>query len=284
LLFSYWFFFFFILKFRLLAILLILLLFILHGRIYSQFLPSCARAQGMGITGAVLADGSSGWTSQASLAALKKPAFALQYENQYTLPELGRGSLLLSLPAVKGTFGIFCSFFGTNAYHEQHAGMLFGHALGNILRAGIGIHYVSLGQSVDNSRFHTLVPSLDIQLTPTGSVIAALRVFNPLGQQYHPACSKHLPTQVIAGIGFNPQEDLLVCVEFFEQISEKPFLSFGAEYMPCRRISLRGGISGGEKSWSFGMGLLIPPIKADISVRHHRVLGFSPAVTLSYSL
>lgn len=250
-----------------------------------QWIPSGARAAALGITGVTLTGESAGGFNQAALATLERPSYFFHCTNRFLLPELSFGTFCLSLPAKPGTFAFSGSYSGTAAFHEIQAGVLFGRSLGKFVRAGIGMHYITMGSYAFRHSFNSVIPTFGIQVIPDKTLLLGILVFNPAFMQYVPACSRKIPVALAAGAGYHAGDNLLICIEISKETGQKPILSGGMEYLLHKLVTLRFGVAGGKYSrFSFGFGLQLSALKADLSVMHHPVLGSSPAITLSGNL
>jgi hypothetical protein len=232
----------------------------------------------------MLSDECAGWLNQAALATLKKTSLCFGYENQFSIPGMGLAALCLNLPAYNGTFGFTCSYFGISTYNELMAGLAYGHDLGKYIHAGIGIHYMTIHQYSGYTDFRAIIPSLGIQVLPVSSITIGLHVFNPGRQSYVPLCSKEIPVIIRCGIGYHPDNNMLICAEYMAHFHQKPFLSAGAEYIFKKAAMIRFGFSSAEQGqYSFGIGLNIVHLRLNLSAIHHQVLGFSPAIAITWS-
>jgi hypothetical protein len=94
-----------------------------------------------------------------------------------------------------------------------------------------------------------------------------------------------LPAVIKAGIAYQPDPDILFCFELNSETGCKPVYSGGVEYTYEKQFILRLGLSSAPyRQYSLGIGYLGKHLKTDLAVSHHPVLGFSPAITLSFIL
>ena len=250
-----------------------------------QWISSGSRATAMGISGVMLTGESAGGINQASLATHERPSCFLHCANRFLIPELSFGAFCLSLPAKPGTFAFSGACSGTAAFHEIQAGVLFGRSLGKFVRAGVGMHYLRMDSYTFRQSRQTVVPSFGVQVIAGKSLSMGMLIFNPAGMQYAPSSPRIIPVLFGAGIGYHADDNLLICLEYFKETNQKPLLSGGMEYLLHKLVTLRFGVAGGQyPRFSFGIGLQLSAIKADLSVVRHPLLGSSPAISLSGTL
>jgi hypothetical protein len=239
----------------------------------------------MGISGVMLTGESAGGINQAALATHERPSCFLHCANRFLLPELSLGAICISLPAKPGTFAFSGACSGTAAFREMQAGVLFGRSLGKFVRAGVGMHYLRMDSYALGQSCQTVVPSFGVQVIAGKSLSMGMVIFNPAGMQYAPSCSCIIPVLLGAGIGYHAGDNLLICLEYLKETDQKPLFSGGMEYMLNKFVTLRFGVAGGQyPRFSFGIGLSLSAIKADLSVVRHPLLGSSPAISLSGTL
>jgi hypothetical protein len=116
-------------------------------------------------------------------------------------------------------------------------------------------------------------------------LVLGLLVSNPAGQFYYPK-GQHKMAQVFrAGLGYQPDQEILLCTEYIRESGKRPVYCGGIECECGKYLSFRLGISSSERCrYAVGMGLLLDHLKADLALSHHPVLGFSPALTLTFTL
>lgn len=242
-----------------------------------------ARSQGMANAGVMLANHWSGINNPAGLAGIKAISFGLFYENYFELPELGMGAFSFGIPTKTGNYGISFITFGYALFRQGQASLSYGKAFGNKFRAGIGLHYLIICQPADYGNLYALVPSLGIQLLPLNGITFGVQVFNPAGQQYIPSGYQDIPSGFRAGAGYKLGNEVLFCAEAEKIIKEKATYYGGFEIILQKMLLVRFGVSPGQFSeFSFGIGLRSQHLTIDLAATRHPVMGFSPAIGLTY--
>jgi hypothetical protein len=220
----------------------------------------------------------------ASLAALGRNVLSLHAENHFLIPEMSTGCLSMGIVSKSGTFGLSYCMTGHAFYNESRSGLSFGKAFGEKFRAGIEIMYLSVRQFSDYGNLHAFIPALGVQVLPLQALTIGIHITNPAGQRFYP---HHImiPSVFRAGVGYRSGTDLLICIEYVKQSRFKPVYSGGIECCCGKVLCLRLGLSSSVRTeYSFGLGIHEGHLNINLAACHHPVLGFSPSVTLSYSL
>jgi hypothetical protein len=273
------------LKTRLMAMLLVVILCPAKGKAMNLIFQGDARSQGMANNRVMLANQWSGLNNPAGLAGINTSCFGLYYENYFGIPELGMGAFSCGIPARTGAYGISFMSFGYSLFRQSQASLSYGKAFGKNLRAGIGLHYLVIGQPVDYGNLFALVPSLGIQMLPVSGLTLGIYVFNPAGQQYVPSGYLNIPAIFRTGVGYTLGREVLLCAEIEKISKEKAKYYGGVEITLQKVVFIRFGVTSGRfPGFSFGIGYRNRHMSIDMAITRHPVLGFSPALGLSYAI
>jgi hypothetical protein len=249
----------------------------------AAFKISDARSGALASAGAALHGDVTGWSNPAALAFLENPGISLQAENPWCIPELGAGGLTLCMPVSAGTFVLSYSRCGYEAFHESRAGISYGRSLGKKIKAGMRIDYRRIKQYADYGTLYALIPSLGLQVIPVPELTLGILVSNPAGQGYNPPGYLKIPTLVNVGLAYQPEPEILFCIDMNSESGCRPVYCGGMEYTFENRFMLRVGLSSSRSSqYSLGIGYVCKHMKTDFAVSHHPVLGFSPIITLTF--
>jgi hypothetical protein len=255
----------------------------IHGTNY--LLSGNARTTGMAGAHVMLSDEWSGYSNPAGLSTCHAIRFGLTCENYYMVPELIKGSFSVAVPVKNGGFGFNYSTFGNSYYGESEASLSYGRSLGGKLRAGIGFNYLMINQPEGYGNLFAFIPSAGLQVIPVKSLVVGLFVFNPARQQFNPKGNITIPLIIRAGIGCKLGDEILFCLEAEKKPEEILRLYGGMEIVFEKIITLRFGASSGKcPVYSFGMGFRFRKMVTDLAVSRHPVLGFSPGLTIGYSI
>jgi hypothetical protein len=233
----------------------------------------------------MLANHWSGINNPAGLAGITATSFGLNYENHFELPELGMGAFSIGISTKTGNFGISYMTFGYSSFHQGEASLSYGKAFGKKFRAGIGLHYLLICQPADYGNLYTFLPSLGIQLLPLKGITLGVQVFNPAGQQYIPSGYLDIPSGFRAGAGYTLGNEVLLCAEVEKILKDKASYYGGFEIALQKMLLVRFGVSFGLfPQFSFGIGLQCRHLTIDLAAARHPVMGYSPAIGLSYAM
>jgi hypothetical protein len=250
---------------------------------FGAWVTSDARSKSLALADAALTRDATGWSNPAALAFLQKSCINLQAENPWCVSELASGACSFCLPVRTGTFAFSFSHYGYEAFHENQAGLSFGKSLCKRVKAGVNLDYRSIKQLNDYGNLHAIIPSLGIQVMPVSYLVMGLQLSNPAGQGYFPHGTMKFPTTVKAGFAYQPDPEILFCFEWYLESDCRPVYCGGIEYNFEKQFTFRLGLSSSRSSqYSLGIGYSGKHLRTDIAVSHHPVLGFSPAMTLTW--
>lgn len=269
---------------RIVLFILFELAFPVSGKAIQGIYPTGARSKGIGNVSVMLDDAWSGLNNPSGLAIQENIIFAFHYENHFLIPEMGFEAFSFCIPTGSGTFALSYACYGYNVYNESKTGLAYGKSFGDRLRAGIELNYLRIHQGEGYGNLHTLIPGMGIQLLPIGNLIIALHIYNPAHQKFSNLNSEPVPVIIRAGAGYRMSDDVLVCFEMTTKSGNDPAFAAGLEYLVSGSLYVRMGIRFGEYAQaSFGIGFRVKSLHADVAVSKHNVLGYSPAVSISYS-
>jgi hypothetical protein len=257
----------------------------ISSRTFGAFIPADARSQALGYAGTMLTNDATGFSNQAALALLEKPCFTVHAENPYFLPELAAGGFSVCVPLPGGTFALTYRGYGYEGYRESRTALAFGKKFGNRFRAGIEINYSRIRQYGDYGNLQAFTPAMGIQVLIKKVVTLGLQIENPAHQEFNPHGTRDIPVLVRAGVGYTPEPGILFCFEYRRETDCKPVYCGGIEYEYKKRLTFRVGVSSAARlQYAAGIGIRLPHCKTSVAVNHHPVLGYSSALTLTYSL
>lgn len=245
--------------------------------------PVCARYAGMAGAGTVLSDVWSGFHNQAGLASLSDLSLSVHYENHFFIPENSIKALAAGIPVLKGTLGLNYSLFGYAKYFESRSGLAFGKAFGDRLSAGIQINHLMIHQPAGFGNMNAVVPEGGILAQPVDALFIGFHIFNPAQQHFPQSHEQMIPSVMQIGIGYRIIDNVFLSVEAEKEMKEKQVIRAGFEYEMIRNCNLRLGISTAEISrYAIGLGYATRLIVIDFALAHHKWLGYTPYLTLTY--
>ncbi|MBN2481556.1 MAG: hypothetical protein JXB19_07445 [Bacteroidales bacterium] len=246
--------------------------------------PVSARSRALGNVTVMLSGVWSGLHNQAGLAVMENPLFAFHYENHFMIAEMGFEAFTFCIPSGSGTYAFNYIHYGYNGYNESKTGLAYGKSIGDKLRAGIALNYIRIHQAADYGNLHTVIPGIGIQALPLQDLIIAFHIYNPAGQRFSNLQGERMPVLIRAGAGYSLEDDVMVCFEIVKRSDNGIVFATGLEYKVSETLCARMGIQFGEYAQvSFGIGWQTGSFRADLAVWRHSVLGYSPAVSVSWS-
>ncbi len=251
----------------------------------SPISSSDARSQALAGTRVIQTNQWAGAGNPCGLAGIKQVSFGIYYTNYFQVSELGIGSFYSCLPTRSGNFGFSFISSGYTLLRQNMTTLAYGKKFGRKISAGIGLHYIRIVQPAGYTNLYALVPSMGIQFLAARGLVAGVSLFNPARQEYYPSGFSDIPLEFCAGASYSPDKAVLFCVEAVQISGERLKFKSGAEIALNKIFMFRLGLSTGKlPEISFGIGCLYRQMNLDLSVTRHPVLGFSPAVGLSYAI
>lgn len=224
------------------------------------------------------------WTSfhnQASLANNTSLSFGLNYENRFNIKELGTRSVGMIIPAGKASAGAVYSHFGYTDFKREMTGLACGLKLSEKISAGIQVDYFSEKTSGEYSNKQSVTFETGLLITPSESIRIGVHLFNPVPNSIR---KSYLPTTLRVGAGTFLNKLLFAGVEAEMSSGSKLIIRTGFEYEAFKKISIRGGFSTNNNSFSFGLGYLTKFVQIDMGFQTHEKLGVTSSVSLIFKI
>ncbi len=240
-----------------------------------------ARSTGLSNSTIALTDPWSVFNNQAGLGWQRNYWAGVYHENRYFLNELSYSSLGGCIPVKTGTFGVGVTHFGYNQFSQSRFGLSYGMMLTKTISAGIGINYhtVRIAQGYGSSGAITAEAGIIYQ--PLDKIAIGAHVFNPTRSSL--GSDQNLSTSFGIGLAYRPAETVLLLVQGDDNTLTSPVVRTGIEYSPIKKLCFRAGMSSNPMSLSFGLGWRTKSISFDLAFSYHRVLGYTPYISLSYT-
>lgn len=243
-----------------------------------------ARSAGMAHSSITLSDIWSTHHNQGGLGWLINPQAGVYFENRFGLKELSQMGASVAIPIGNGCFGLNYSSFGWSMYKESKVGFAYAMKFNDKISGGVQANYHAL--RLANNYGSTIAFSIEsgIQAKVTNNLTVGVHVYNPTKTKLNEYNNERIPTIMSLGLGYQFSEKVLVTCEVEKDLEYSAVFRSGLEYMPGDKLYIRGGIATNPGIIAFGFGLRLDSFKADISSTYHQVLGFSPQLSLTYSL
>jgi hypothetical protein len=246
---------------------------------------SGARFSAMGNIGVMCADLWSVSHNQAGLGFYDHLSAGFHHENRFTVAEFSLNSAAFTLPTQTGTFGLSFSCFGYSSYHENKAGLAFGKSLNKWFSAGIQFDYLNTYVADETGNINSMAIEAGIMVKPVKDLSVGVHIYNPTGSHFNGLSVKErIPVIFSMGAGYNYQDKLFIAIETSKDLEMRPvFYKAGLEYRVKNFLFIRTGVIISEYiSNSFGLGLVIKKIRADLAFSHQQIIGFTPHLSIQY--
>jgi len=262
---------------------LITLIFTLHTGLKASVpdRPIAGSGAALGQTGIAI---NSSWSSMQNPAMLpwQKHYWAgIHHENRYLTQELGLSSIGAIIPTNPGTFGISISHFGYNQFNTTRAGISYGMKFSEKFSAGVGLNFHHLQIAGDYSNKNAYTVEGGLFYSPIEKITLCAYIFNPTNTSFNE--QESLPSALGFGLTYIPSKKILLVLQIDDDTENKPAIRGGVEYKAINNFSIRLGYSSGNpEGLTGGFGWFIKGIQADLSFGYHRVLGYTPQLSVSY--
>jgi hypothetical protein len=262
--------------------------FALFSKAGNEDFPIGARSSAMGNASVSLSDVWSAHHNQAGLGFERNVSAGVYYENRFLLKELSVKGAVVAVPVKGGTFGLCVTSFGYSLYNENKYSLSFAKAFGDKLSAGIALDYLTtkIAATDASSAANKGVPvaEVGIQAKPMKGLTFGAHVFNPTRSKQADYNHERVPTIIRLGGDYNFSDKVILAIETEKDIAKKAIFKAGLEYRAVKEFYIRAGIATNPTLSSFGFGLNLKNFKIDFSASYHQILGFSPQLSLTYSL
>lgn len=240
-----------------------------------------ARSAGLSNSNIALNDPWSVFNNQAGLGWQRNYWAGIYHENRYFINELSSSSLGGCIPVKPGTFGVGVAHFGYSQFSQSQLGLSYGMMLSKTISAGIGLNYhmLRIAGGYGNSECITIEGGVIYQ--PLERIAIGAHVFNPTRSSL--GSVQNLPTSFGIGLAYHPVESVLILLQGDDDTMSSPVVRTAVEYSPIKKLSFRAGMSSNPMSLSFGLGWRAKAISVDLAFSYHRVLGYTPYISLSYT-
>ena len=123
------------------------------------------------------------WSSfhnQALLAHNNSFSFGFNYENRFSIKELGTRSAGMTIPAGKASLGVVYSHFGYTDFKREMTGLACGMKLSDKISAGVQVDYFSERTSGEYSNNQFVTCETGLLITPSENIRIGIHLFNPV--------------------------------------------------------------------------------------------------------
>lgn len=224
------------------------------------------------------------WSSfhnQASLAYNNSFSFGINYENRFSIRELGTRSVGMIIPAGKASLGVVYSHFGYTDFKRDMTGLACGIKLSEKISAGIQVDYFSERASGEYGNNQSVTCEAGLLVTPSENIRIGIHLFNPVPNSIR---KTYLPTTLRVGAGTDLNKLLFAGVEVEMSSGSKLIIRTGFEYEVAKKLWIRSGFSTNNNSFSFGLGYLAKIAQINLGFTTHEKLGVTSSVSLIFKI
>jgi hypothetical protein len=224
------------------------------------------------------------WSSfhnQATLASNSSFSCGFNYENRFSISELGTRSAGLIIPAGRASLGAIYSHFGYTDFKRDMTGLACGIKLSGKISAGIQVDYFSERATGEYNNNQSVTYEAGVLLTPSANSSIGIHIFNPVPNSLR---KTFLPSSLRIGVGTFLNNSLFAGVELEMSTRSKLIIRTGFEYEAARKLWLRGGYCSDNNAFSFGIGYLVKLVQMDVGFVTHENLGVTSSVSLIFKI
>ncbi len=255
--------------------------FVSFGQNSLPFLTG-ARSMALGGSGLAFADVNSILYNQAGVAQLVSPSFSFSAGRRFLLKELNDLAAAGAWPTSSGTFGLSMHNFGFDKYKEQKIGLIYSRKLSSNFSIGAEVDYFNIRIQEYGSK-STFSFQLGLLCSLIKNVKIGIHLQNPVRVSI--AEEEVLPTIIRFGGTYTPSEKVTIISEVEKSLDHAIRVKAGVEYYFVPSFALRTGYASNPNNISFGLGYTLKNrIIIDVASVYHQVLGFSPYISVSYSV
>jgi hypothetical protein len=222
------------------------------------------------------------WASfqnQASLADNNSFSAGINYENRFSIEELGTRTAGIIFPAAKASLGVVYSHFGYSDFKRDMGGVACGIKLSQKISAGVQIDYFSEKASGEYYNYNAVTFEAGLVIKPSESIRIGIHLFNPVPNSIR---KTFLPTTLRVGAGTYLNNLLFAGAEVEKSSGDDLIIRTGFEYEAAKKLWIRGGFSTCNNSFSFGLGYLTKIARLDLAFLTHEKLGVTSSVSLIF--
>ena len=243
--------------------------------------PLGARSAGMATASVTLTDIWASTNNQAGLGYLEQPSATMYYENRLNVKSLSLQAGAFAIPVKSTTVGVNYRYFGYEKRNDFKFGLAVGKRLGEKFAMGVQMDYFHTHVAGDYGDYGILCGEIGLLCEPVEHLFIGAHLFNVTQSKQKVTLDERVPTVMRFGIGYTIAEKATVTVETEKDSRMDAVFKGGLEYSPINDLFLRCGVSNGNLyQYTFGLGYTWNRFTMDVSFSHHKLLGYSPHISL----
>ena len=219
-----------------------------------------------------------------TIALIRSVKAGINYQNSFTLAELSTRSAAFLLPISNGSFGLAIKQYGYAAYNENKVGISYGKQLGETISLGIQINYLStrIGEGYGSNSSISSIVGLHAKVSE--ELTLSTVIINPNRAKLATQEDERYPTFIKLGALYHVSEKVKLLAQIDKDIDYKANGLFGIEYHAIDQLFFRAGYATTPSLSAFGFGLKLDGFQFDLSASFDSNLGFSPTISLQYTI
>lgn len=246
---------------------------------------SGAASMGMANASLMMKDVYATANNPAGLAYLNDFSAGTFYQSRFLVPGLANKTLTIATPSKLGSFGIMANSFGMKNYAENKFAISYARDFASTIAFGVQLNYLNTVIGDGYGKAGAIAAEAGLQAKITNSLSIGAHLFNPTRTRISNNSNERIPSIYKIGLRYDFSEKFLVCVEGEKNSAiRKGVYKAGLQYNFYKSFYLRTGFSSNPTLSSFGIGMDLKGIAADIAMSYHSVLGVSSGLSLSYTL
>jgi hypothetical protein len=220
-------------------------------------------------------------SNQAALGNLNRAGAGIYAEQQYGLKQLALYMATAALPVHNGGIGVAMQYAGFSDFNESAVGLAYGKSLGQV---SIGVqcnYYMTHMAGYGNDA--AIGIEVGSQWKITRQLFTGIHMVNPVGGRYRHATAEKLAAVYELGAGYEASPQLFLGAQITKEENRPLNVQAGLQYTAVpNRLFVQTGIATATVSPFAGVGWQWKNCRADICLRYHPQLGFSPGLLLLF--
>jgi hypothetical protein len=240
------------------------------------------RSAGLAYASATLHDEWSLLNNVGGLSKVRQPSVSFAYDVRAGLTGANRVAAIVVAPFKPGWAALSLFRFGDDLYNEQVISLGYSNQIG-MTSLGLKANYIQYhAEGFGNRHAVSLNFGGLAQLTPRISVGAY--VVNLNQPKLSTLDNERLPTKLVAGLAFQPDDKALLLIEIEKDLEYNPTIKGAMEYAVYKKINFRTGFNIHPNTAFFGLGFLLRKLKIDYALQFNNTLSAAHQAAAMYRL
>ncbi len=243
-----------------------------------------ARSAGLGGSYLVMHDAWSAMHNQAGLVYLNGISAGVFYENRFGLNELSDKGAVVAMPVGNSAFAVSYKSFGYSSFSTSRASLAYALKFTDKFSFGLQFNYhnTRIGENYGTASSISFEGGFLYKMSEKISLAAHL--YNPNRAKLSDFNDERIPSMLRLGAGYHFSNKVVMTGEVRKASDAKASIRAGLEYQLAEQIALRAGFGSSPSQYSFGFGWKLKTFQLDVATGYHLVLGFTPQLSLTYSV